>query len=71
MVGMELAFEEVKRLGWITGRMPRLIAVQPSGCAPVVRAWERGEQGIAPWADAATVASGLRVPSPFVNHAQI
>jgi threonine synthase len=67
LVGMARAFEEMKALGWVRDRSPRLIAVQSSGCAPVVRAWERGESGITPWADAATVASGLRVPSPFAD----
>jgi len=47
--------------------MPRLIAVQSRGCAPVVRAFERGESTIAPWPNAATLASGLRVPSPFAD----
>ena len=67
LVGMARAFDEMKQLGWIRGPMPRLIAVQSEGCAPVVRAFERGETDIAPWADAATVASGLRVPSPFAD----
>lgn len=67
LVGMARAFAEMKALGWTGGRPPRLIAVQSSGCAPVVRAWERGDSAIAPWADAATVASGLRVPSPFAD----
>jgi threonine synthase len=57
----------MKRLGWIQGPTPRLVAVQSEGCAPVVRAFERGESGITPWVDAATVASGLRVPSPFAD----
>jgi threonine synthase len=67
LVGMARAFEEMKQMGWIRDPMPRLIAVQASGCAPVVRAIERGESEITPWADAATVASGLRVPSPFAD----
>jgi threonine synthase len=67
LVGMARAFGEMKRLGWIEGPMPRLIAVQSEGCAPVVRAFERGASDIAPWVDAATVASGLRVPSPFAD----
>ena len=67
LVGMARAFDEMKRMGWTRDPMPRLIAVQSEGCAPVVRAFERDEPGIAPWADAATVASGLRVPSPFAD----
>jgi threonine synthase len=57
----------MKQLGWVREPLPRLIAVQSEGCAPVVRAFERGASDIAPWADARTVASGLRVPSPFAD----
>jgi threonine synthase len=67
LVGMARAFREMKQMGWTHDAMPKLIAVQSEGCAPVVRAFERGEPGVAPWADAATVASGLRVPSPFAD----
>jgi len=67
LVGMARAFAEMKRLGWLREPLPRLIAVQCSGCAPVVRAFERGEDQVTPWADAATLASGLRVPSPFAD----
>ena len=67
LVGMAKAFDEMRELGWIEGPPPRLIAVQVSGCAPVVRAFEEGAKGVEPWANAATVASGLRVPSPFAD----
>jgi threonine synthase len=67
LVGMWRGFAELLELGWIEGRPPRLIAVQPEGCAPVVRAFETGEEGIAPWPDARTRASGLRVPAPFAE----
>ena len=67
LVGMAKAFDEMRELGWIEGPPPRLIAVQVSGCAPVVRAFESGAKGVEPWANAATVASGLRVPSPFAD----
>ena len=43
------------------------MAVQVSGCAPVVRAYETGARSAEPWANAATVASGLRVPAPFAD----
>jgi threonine synthase len=62
LVGMWKAFEEMERMGWIDGRRPRMVSVQSSGCAPVVRAFEAGERFAAEFADAATVASGLRVP---------
>ena len=66
-VGMWRAFLELEKLGWTTGPLPRLVAVQPRGCAPVVRAFERGADRTEPWADALTVASGLRVPAPFAD----
>jgi threonine synthase len=47
--------------------MPRLIAVQPVGCAPVVRAFDAGESRAKPWEDARTAALGLRVPGPFAD----
>ncbi|HEY2956003.1 MAG TPA: threonine synthase [Candidatus Eisenbacteria bacterium] len=67
LVGMARAFAEMKALGWVHDPLPRLIAVQSSGCAPVVRAFERGDERATPWADAATLASGLRVPAPFAD----
>jgi threonine synthase len=67
LVGMWRAFEEMAKLGWTQDPMPRLIAVQARGCAPIVRALERGQRVAEPWADAHTVASGLRVPSPFAD----
>ncbi|MGH7501028.1 MAG: threonine synthase [Longimicrobiales bacterium] len=62
LVGMWKAFEEMEQLGWMDGQRPRMISVQATGCAPVVRAWERGENEAEPWQDAHTYASGLRVP---------
>jgi threonine synthase len=66
LVGMYKAFRELERLGWVE-RMPRLIAVQPEGCAPIVRALDAGAPRAEPWADARTIAPGLRVPSPFAS----
>ena len=62
LVGMWKAFDEMERLGWIGSARPRMVSVQASGCAPIVRAWEQGTQHAEPWADAHTYASGLRVP---------
>jgi threonine synthase len=62
LVGMWKAFEEMETMGWIGAERPRMISVQASGCAPVVRAWERGDDEAEPWKDAHTYASGLRVP---------
>lgn len=67
LVGMWRAFRELRSLGWTRDTPPRLFAVQSEGCAPVVRAMEAGAERIAPWAGAATVASGLQVPSPFAD----
>lgn len=62
LVGMWKAFEEMERLGWIGPERPRMVSVQAAGCAPIVRAWERGEEHAEPWEGAQTYASGLRVP---------
>jgi threonine synthase len=62
LVGMWKAFDEMQQLGWIGATRPRMVSVQASGCAPIVRAWERGDEHAEPWRDAHTYASGLRVP---------
>jgi threonine synthase len=67
LVGMWRAFLELRQLGWTSDPLPRLVAVQTRGCAPVVRAFEQGADRVEPWADAHTVASGLRVPAPFAD----
>ena len=59
------AFDEMEQLGWIGPKRPKMIAVQAAGCAPVVRAFERGEDHAEFWHDATTAASGLRVPKPL------
>jgi threonine synthase len=63
IVGIWKAFEEMEALGWIGPERPRMIAVQSSGCAPIVRAYEAGAKTAEPWENAATVADGLRVPA--------
>jgi threonine synthase len=65
IIGMWKAFAEMETLGWIGKQRPRMIAVQVEGCAPVVRAFEKGESRSQFWQHAATVASGLRVPKPL------
>jgi threonine synthase len=52
----------MEQLGWIDSRRPRMVTVQPTGCAPIVRAFEEGKRFADEFPDAATVASGLRVP---------
>jgi threonine synthase len=64
LVGMAKAFRELRALGLLE-RTPRLYAVQPEGCAPVVRALAEGHPKVTPWADPRTIAPGLLVPSPF------
>lgn len=56
------AFDEMGALGWIGANRPRMFAVQASGCAPIVRAFEAGEKTAAEFPEARTIASGLRVP---------
>ena len=63
LIGMWKAWAELKELGWITGKLPRLVAVQASTCAPIVRAWDQGATHAEPWVNAHTVASGIRVPA--------
>ena len=66
LIGMWKAFEEMEELGWVRpGRRPKMIAVQSSGCAPVVRAYDDGAKVSTMWKDAETFASGLRVPKPY------
>jgi threonine synthase len=65
LIGMWKAFEEMEQLGWVTGRRPKMIAIQAAGCAPVARAFEQGETESRMWEDAHTFASGLRVPKPY------
>jgi threonine synthase len=62
LIGMWKAFDEMETLGWIDQKRPRMFSVQASGCAPIVRAFEKGESIAAEFPNAHTVASGLRVP---------
>ena len=62
LIGMWKAFDEMEQLGWIGKRRPKMIAVQAEGCAPIVRAWEKGERHAEEWLDATTAAMGIRVP---------
>jgi threonine synthase len=62
LIGMCKAFEEMEAMGWIGHERPRMAVVQATGCAPIVDAYVRGEASAPPWQNAATIASGLRVP---------
>ncbi len=65
LIGMWKAFEEMEQLGWVSGKRPKMIAVQAAGCAPVARAYDAGEKVSQMWQNATTFASGLRVPKPY------
>ena len=62
LIGMWKAFQELKEIGWLTGKLPRMVAVQATGCAPIVRAYESGSEFAELFTNAHTVASGIRVP---------
>ena len=62
LIGMWKVFDELEAIGWIDSRRPRMVAVQASGCAPIVKAYEAGEEHAELWQDAHTVAAGIRVP---------
>jgi threonine synthase len=68
LIGMWKAFDELEKLGWIGSERPRMVAVQSSGCAPIVKAWNEGKNSSEMWANAATSASGLRVPKPYGDY---
>jgi threonine synthase len=63
LIGMWKAFDELEQIGWIDKKRPRMVAVQASGCAPIVRAYEQGLDHAPLWKDAHTIAWGIRVPA--------
>ena len=63
LIGMWKAWAELTELGWLEGPLPRLVAVQAAGCAPIVRAFDAGADTAAPWENAHTIAAGIRVPA--------
>lgn len=65
MIGMDKAFDEMQAMGWIGAARPRMVAVQAAGCKPVVDAFEKGAETSEFFKNAATIASGLRVPKPL------
>lgn len=68
LIGMWKAFEEMEELGWVKGPRPKMIAIQSEGCAPVAKAYEAGLDVSQMWQNAATFASGLRVPKPYGDY---
>ena len=65
LIGMCKAFDEMQEMGWIGSERPRMVVVQAEGCAPIVRAWDANEKSAQFFQNAATIASGLRVPGPL------
>jgi threonine synthase len=69
LIGMWKAFAEMEELGWVKpGKRPRMIAIQAAGCAPIARAFEQGGKASEAWQNAATFASGLRVPKAYGDY---
>ncbi|MFM4730903.1 threonine synthase [Aeromonas salmonicida] len=62
LIGIYKALRELQELGWVKGELPRLVAVQASGCAPIVQAWQQGASESSFWPDSQTLAFGINVP---------
>ena len=62
LIGMWKAFDELEQLGWIGPERPKMFAVQASGCAPIVKAFDEGAEHAERWENAHTIAAGIRVP---------
>ena len=62
LIGMWKAFAELLELGWIEKKLPKMVAVQSEGCAPIYRAWKKGKEFAELWQGANTIAAGIRVP---------
>ena len=68
VIAMWKAFDEMEQLGWIASQRPRMIVVQASGCAPVVKAWNEAKDNVEMWENSSTIAAGLRVPKPYGDY---
>lgn len=69
LIGMWKAFDELEQLGWVKpGKRPRMFAIQSSGCAPVVQAFDQGDAASQMWQNPTTAASGLRVPKAYGDY---
>ena len=62
------AFEEMDQLGWIAPERPKMVCVQSTGCAPIVKAWDDGSSASQIWGNASTIAAGLRVPKSYGDY---
>jgi threonine synthase len=67
LVGIPKGYEELGAMGWISGPLPRFVAVQAEQCAPIVKAFQEGAETTTAWENPTTHAAGLRVPSPFAG----
>ena len=67
LLGIAKAYEELRAMRWLGSPLPRFVAVQAEGCAPVVRAWLEKAATTTPWEHPVTHAAGLRVPAPFAG----
>jgi threonine synthase len=65
LIGIDKALRELRQLGWIGAALPRMVAVQAAGCAPIVRAFEQQADVTEPWPEPRTAAFGLTVPAPL------
>ncbi len=65
LIGIFKALTELISLGWIPPRLPRLVAVQSTGCAPIVEAFDAGASTTEPWSEPETIAFGVTVPDPL------
>ncbi|MGZ4817526.1 MAG: threonine synthase [Terriglobales bacterium] len=70
LIGMWKAFDEMQQLGWLISgsKRPKMIAVQSTGCAPIVKAWDEHQPVSEAWKNAATIAAGLRVPKAYADY---
>ena len=68
LAGIWKAFQELEQLGWLENHhLPKMVAVQSAGCAPIVKAWQEGKDHCNFWENASTIAFGLRVPRSFAD----
>lgn len=68
LIGMWKAFLEMEELGWVSGKRPKMIAIQAAGCEPVTKAYNEGADASQMFQNAHTLASGLRVPKPYGDY---
>jgi len=65
LIAMWKVFNELREIGWLSGQLPRMVAVQSTGCGPIVRAFEAGKAEVEPWENVTTEIHGVRVPNPL------